>query len=142
MDQSYFELIEILVIAGLAAAFILLLVLDIRGRRRKSPSTARVILLDLDTILLACAVAFAVSHPTSYRFNDRAVLGSQISEIIGRYGGFDQGELHEGSSGRIGYYIYTDNGPVMPDHLRYYYWIYYDESGTVYKVEAAPQPGG
>ena len=40
------------------------------------------------------------------------------------------------------YYIDTDSGPVMPDHLPYYYYIYYDEKGMVYKVESRAAEGG
>lgn len=35
----------------------------------------------------------------------------------------------------------TDNGPIMPDHLKHYY-IEYDEWGVIYNVYASCQPGG
>lgn len=65
-----------------------------------------------------------------------------VYSVIDKYGDYDEGIVQDNKSGKIGYYIYTDNGPVMPDHLKYYYWIYYDENGKVYKVEEHCQPGG
>ena len=61
---------------------------------------------------------------------------------MSKYGAFDRGTVQEGKSGKVGYYIYTDNGPIMPDHMKHYYWIYFDESGIVYKVEDNLPPGG
>ncbi len=40
------------------------------------------------------------------------------------------------------YYIYTDNGPIMPDHLKHYYYMEYDEWGVIYNVYEGCQPGG
>lgn len=56
------------------------------------------------------------------------------------YGDLDA--YQEGESNRVSCFIYTDNGPVMPDHLDHYYYIEYDEQGVVYNVYDGCQPGG
>ena len=47
------------------------------------------------------------------------------------------------------YYKYNDwvilnrnNGPIMPDHLKHYYYMEYDEWGMIYNVFDGLQPGG
>ncbi|WP_295211886.1 hypothetical protein [Ruminococcus sp.] len=59
-----------------------------------------------------------------------------------KYGTFDVGTIKENQAGRVAYYIYTDNGSIMPDHLKHYYYIEYDEWGVVYKVYESSQLGG
>jgi hypothetical protein len=52
------------------------------------------------------------------------------------------GTISEGHSGTVAYYIYKDNGPIMPDHLDHYYYMEYDENGIIYKVYDGCAPGG
>ena len=59
-----------------------------------------------------------------------------------KYGAFDLGEVRENEKGRVAYYIYTDNGPIMPDHMEHYYYMEYDEKGDIYNVYDACAPGG
>lgn len=59
-----------------------------------------------------------------------------------KYGAFDLGEVRENEKGRVAYYIYTDNGPIMPDHLEHYYYMEYDENGVIYNVYDAVTLGG
>jgi len=59
-----------------------------------------------------------------------------------KYGDFDLKSYHPGEAGSGGYYIYTDNKGFLPDHLKHYYYIEYDESGKAVKVYEACQPGG
>ena len=40
------------------------------------------------------------------------------------------------------YYIYTDNGPIMSDHMKHYYYMEYDENGIVYNIYDGLPPGG
>ena len=47
-----------------------------------------------------------------------------------------------GKSGRVAYYIYRDDGWIMPDHLPHYYYIEYDENGLATKVYDGVAPGG
>ena len=77
--------------------------------------------------------AWASSWPVSYthldvykrQYNDWWVQGRTISQVEARYGPFDISR-----NGVLGYYIYTDNGPIMPDHLPHYYYLEYED---VYK---------
>ena len=91
---------------------------------------------------MGCAVLFAVSHGTYYKYNDWYILGNDINKVVEKYGKFVKGSIKNGSSGSIRYYIYEDNGPIMPDYLSYYYCIDYDENGIVYKVEVRASEGG
>lgn len=58
------------------------------------------------------------------------------------YGEFDLGEIQENQKGKVAYYIYTDDGPIMPDHLEHYYYMEYDGWGVIYDVYDACAPGG
>lgn len=55
-------------------------------------------------------------------------------EIKSKYGDFDFGEYKANILGKVGYYIYTDNGPIMPEHLKHYYFIEYNKEGIVTNV--------
>lgn len=70
------------------------------------------------------------------------MLKNDIYKVQEKYGAFDIGKINDGQKGRVGYYIYTDNGPIMPDHLPHYYYIEYDEWGKVYKVYDTCALGG
>ena len=63
--------------------------------------------------------------------------GRTISQVEARYGPFDISR-----NGVLGYYIYTDNGPIMPDHLPHYYYLEYDDNGIVRNVYEGVAPGG
>ena len=65
-----------------------------------------------------------------------------IYEVEEKYGDFDLGEIIKNQKGSVGYYIYTDNGPIMPDHLEHFYYMEYDEDGIIYKVYDSCSPGG
>lgn len=82
------------------------------------------------------------SHSTYYKYNDWIILQRNIHMVEEKYGEFDFGEIEDGKKGTVAYYIYTDNGPIMPDHLKHYYYIEYDEWGMVYNVYDSCQPGG
>lgn len=85
---------------------------------------------------------FIMSHGTYYKYNDWWVEQNNIVNVMERYGEFDLGTYVDGKTGRVGYYIYTDNGPIMPDYLKHYYYIEYDVWGVVYNVYDGVQPGG
>ena len=59
-----------------------------------------------------------------------------------KFSDFDVGAVNKGRKGKVGYYIYTDNGPIMPDHLPHYYYIHYDENGIVYQIGEGGASGG
>jgi len=93
-------------------------------------------------LLCLLGILFLASHSTHYRYNDWFVLNSSIEQVQRRYGDFDLGRVHPGSSGRVGYYIYKDTRGIMPDYLEHYYYMDYDETGRVYHVFDGCQPGG
>ena len=96
----------------------------------------------VNVVFLTFIIIFICSHSTYYKFNDWIILRSNIYQVQSKYGEFDLGRIKEGQKGCVGYYIYTDNGPIMPDYLKHYYYIEYDEYGEIYDVYDAGQPGG
>ena len=142
MNPWYVLTAELLVFALLSVCFVIFLIMLITAKKHKKPIKKILILLAFDIIIFACSLVFTMSHPTYYKYNDWIIINSDINTVTDKYGDFDKGKIQEGKSGKIGYYIYTDNGPVMPDHTDHYYWIYFDEYGIVYKVEDKTPPGG
>jgi hypothetical protein len=142
VNAWYSELIELALLASLGLGAIILSVLWIAALRRHGRAKLRGILLLTDVLALTGVTAFVLTHPTYYKYNDRRILHADIHEVAARYGDFDWGSVQEGKAGKVGYYLYTDNGPIMPDHLKHYYWIRYDETGTVFEVCEGVQPGG
>ncbi len=102
----------------------------------------RLALLIIAVIFAAAVLLFTSSHKTYYRFNDWLVKSGTVSDAIDRFGEPDIGAYTEGKPGRIGYFIYKDDGPVMPDHLEHFYFIAYDEQGNVTGVSDSVRPGG
>ena len=142
MNPWYIFVICFLLIAIFAAAFIGSLALLIVKTARKEPKKKAAVGLCTSAAALTLSLLFICAHPTYITYNDWAILGSKIQEVEGFYGEFDLGDYQEGERGRVGYFIYTDNGSVMPDHLDHYYYIEYDERGVVYNVFDSCQPGG
>lgn len=142
MSPWFIEGIELFILFFLVICFVIFLVVPISEKKRGKAARVRRILLSFDIVLFACSLVFVLSHSTYYKYNDWAIINSNINSVYERYGTFDKGTVQEGKSGRAGYYIYTDNGPIMPDHMEHYYWIYFDENGKVYKVEDSLPPGG
>lgn len=97
----------------------------------------RIIIIPIIAFLLIGITLFLLSHQTYYKYNDWWVIGKSMAEIEERYGEFD---IELGS--RKGYFIYTDNSWVMPDHLDHYYYIKFDENGIATEVSDGVQPGG
>ncbi len=83
-------------------------------------------------VLAAIAYCFLISHNTWIEYNDYWILNNNIEKVQSRYGDFEY-EKH-GENSRVGYHVFYDNGPVMPDYLNYYYIMEYDETGNIYKV--------
>ena len=121
---------------------IISVILIIKGKRNKKSIKFPVISLVSNSLLILMLTLFGTSHHTYYKYNDWSILGSNISTVQQKYGAFDLGEVTDNKAGRVAYYTYTDNGPIMPDHLKHYYYIEYDEDGIIYKVYDASQPGG
>lgn len=135
--NSWYEGFTILfVLAVLFIWFIVCLARLILKKKR-----AGVVLL-INIICTVLVVLFVASHSISFEFNNWAILNHHISDVEEKYGPFDVGNVEAGKAGRVGYYLYTDNGPIMPDHMPHYYFMEYDESGMVYDVyESLPQGG-
>ena len=142
MSPLYFDIGIIfflfLLISGLIFSVILLIVRKIRKYKRKSV----IISISVNFVLIAITVLYTISHSTYYKYNDWSILQNSIYEVEEKYGDFDLGQIRENQKGSVGYYIYTDNGPIMPDHLDHFYYMQYDENGIVYSVYDGCQPGG
>ena len=137
IDFCYFVLLLCFVIGGIASVVLLI------GRKRKKKSIkSTVISLVISIFLLAVLILFIASHSTYYKYNDWTILQSNIRVVQQKYGDFDLGTIRDNQAGKVAYYIYTDNGPIMPDHLKHYYYMEYDEWGIIYKVYESCQPGG
>lgn len=102
----------------------------------------RLIFLVAAGVITAAVLLFTNSHATYYRFNDWAVSGSDVQYVTERYGEPDIDHYIPGKGGSLWYYIYTDDGPVMPDHLDHYYYIGLDENGRVIEIRETVSPGG
>ncbi len=118
------------------------IILFIVHKVRKHDNKTTVVSMGINFVLLVVVILYALSHSTYYRYNDWAILQSNIHMVEQKYGEFDLGEIKENEKGKVAYYIYTDNGPIMPDHLKHYYYIEYDEWGVIYNVYDSCQPGG
>lgn len=129
-----FALLSVLVVVGIVW-------LAVSCRKKKRVRKPIAVMLTSITLLLSL-ILFVASHSTYYKYNDWKMLISNVYMIKKEYGPFDAGTLTEGKAGRVGYYIYTDNGPIMPDHLKHYYYLEYDEWGMVYNVYDGCQIGG
>ena len=142
MYQWYFDigilLILFLLMIGIVSCIILLTVQKIKKRNKK----AVILSLIIDFSLFVLTVLHVSSHSTYYKYNDWVILQSNIYRIEQKYGKFDLGEIKQNQRGTVAYYIYTDNGPIMPDHMEHYYYMEYDENGDIYNVYNACPPGG
>ena len=142
MLQTYFELgmlfLLFLLIVASIVSIVLLIVRIIRKTNWKAPLIAWGILL----LAFGATVLFYDSHSTYYMYNDWTILNHSVYEVQEKHGAFDLGTISEGHSGTVAYYIYKDNGPIMPDHLDHYYYMEYDENGIIYKVYDGCAPGG
>ena len=142
MCQIYFELgmlfIGFLLIVGMIVSAVILLARIIR----KTSCKTALIALGIQLLVFGASALFYASHSTYYQYNDWEILNSSIYEIQEKYGEFDLGKISEGHSGTVAYFVYEDNGPIMPDHLDHYYYMEYDENGMIYKVYEGCGPGG
>lgn len=127
-----------MLITGIVISIILFSVQKVRKYNNKTTAVS----MGINFVLLVGVILYALSHSTYYRYNDWAILQSNIHMIEQKYGEFDLGEIKENEKGKVAYYIYTDNGPIMPDHLKHYYYMEYDEWGVIYNVYDSCQPGG
>ena len=142
MNQWYFDIVILAVLSLLAVGFLSCVIMIMIPKIRKRKAKAIGISIGINAVLLTATVLYSLSHSTYCKYNDWSVLQSSIYTVEDKYGKFDLGKVTDNQKGCVAYYIYTDNGPVMPDHLKHYYYIEYDENGIVYNVYDACQPGG
>ena len=90
--------------------------------------------------LLFAAIVLALSaalwmyiHPTHYRFNDRAVLGSTETAIVEKYGAFSTSRRSEDGILICGAYMVRDNTPelIMSYDNSLWYEIYFEDGIAV-----------
>ncbi len=105
--------------------------------KNRKVAVKSVVVAVVSAVLISGGVLFNCSHSVSPRYNDRWIVGKTLTEVQARYGEFD---VVYGQT--AGYYTYTDNGPVMPDHLPHYYYMDFDENGVVTKIYDGARKGG
>ena len=143
MSENFIaDMTEFAVLLIFTVAVVIFTVKLVKAIKKHIPLKKSIIFLGISVVLLSSAVLFVLSHGHCYKYNDWYVMGNDINKVVERYGKFDKGSVEIDKSGKIGYYIYTDNGPVMASYLPYYYYIYYDENGVVYKVDVMGAEGG
>ncbi len=126
----------------LTVGLFICIILFVKHRIKKQNNKVIIASTLVDAILLLMIILYASSHSTYYKYNDWTILQNNVNMVEQKYGEFDLGEVRYGEKGKVAYYIYTDNGPIMPDHLKHYYYIEYDEKGIIYHVYDGCQPGG
>lgn len=105
--------IALLVLGILMICFAAFAVMLIIAKKRSRSVRKPVILIICDIAALVCVSFFLSSHSTYYKYNDKIIIGSDISSVMEKYGEFDIGSVKQGRSGKAGYYIYTDDGPII-----------------------------
>jgi len=101
---------------------------------KKNKKIISIICVLVITIIL---ILFYLSHSTCIRYNDRWIIGKNISEVEKKYGKIDK---NLGS--KKGYYISEDNYLIMFNNQPLYYWMVCDENAIVYDVFVEGSPGG
>ena len=142
MNPWYVNFIYLILFALLSVLVLVGIVWLVVACKRKKWVRKPIAVMVTSSILLLGLILFVASHSTYYKYNDWKMLISNINMIEEEYGAFNEGTTDKGNAGRVGYYIYTDNGPIMPDHLDHYYYLEYDEWGMVYNVYDGCQIGG
>ena len=82
---------EIFIFMVLITAVIVFTVKLVRAIKKHISLKKPVIFHLVSVLLLGCAVLFAVSHGTYYKYNDWYILGNDINKVVERYGSFDKG---------------------------------------------------
>lgn len=142
MNQWYFVIGALLLLFLLTAGTVICMILYIIQKKRQHKSKGVVVSLGINIALITTIIMYSVCHSTYYKYNDLYIVGSHISKVEQRYGQFDLIRERDNKKGVAAYYIYTDNGPIMPDHLEHYYYMEYNEQGVIYKVYEGVQLGG
>ena len=124
------------------AAYVGAILICLHGRVKQKRLGGRLAFLIAAGAVTAAVLLFTNSHATYYRFNDWAVSGSTVQDIVKRYGEPDINMYTPGRGGSLWYYIYTDEGSIMPDHLEHFYRIGIDENGRAAEISDTVRKGG
>ncbi len=142
MNPWYFLIGITFLLFLLSLGLLICIILVIIRKIKKLKCKPVIISIGINSVLIALIILYTASHSTYYRYNDWDILQNSIYRIEEKYGDFDLGEIRKNQKGKVAYYIYTDNGPIMPDHMKHYYYMEYDENGIVYNVYDGLHPGG
>ena len=143
MNSWYVSFIYLALLIFFASMLLISVIVLIVKLVNKKPKKIPAIHAAASAALLTATISFIVTHPTYYKYNDYSIIGSTVASVQNKYGEFDLSTTYrQGKSGWVAYYIYHDSGPIMPDHLDHYYYMYYDENGIIYEVCDSCQPGG
>ena len=137
IDQWYYLIGMVMLICFLVVSIIVcvvILLVKVSDGTKKRPV---VIALAVFAVLLGTSILHVASHSNYYKYNDWLILNMDIQTVEKIYGEFD---LQTGNT--VGYYMYKDNGPIMPSHLETYYYIKCDSEGKVQHVFTGCAPGG
>ncbi len=133
-----FIVISLLILAGLILLTpVALIVFGIIKRKQKFVVVT--VITTLAVTLLAAA--YCILFPTAFPYVDLWVYGKTVKQVSSIYGKPDY--IRETGS-VIGYKLGKDNGffGAMDSNNYLYYYIYFDESKTAYKVTKQIQFGG
>ena len=122
----------VLSVIGIMIFTVWIIIAKVKKKKVRLP-----ILLLLGNIAFEGSIGLLMcSHAHDIRFNDWYIVGNNINTVCEKYGEPDKwsDEIVSGKRGVVRYFLYMNNSPVMPDHLPYWYWIYYNEQGIVEKV--------
>ncbi|BBF45095.1 hypothetical protein lbkm_3854 [Lachnospiraceae bacterium KM106-2] len=103
---------------------------------KKKNQTKAIVLIVFVSILLFATI-FYLSHRTYYAYNDWWIQGKSMEQVEARYG-----KSKECSRNLRAYFLYRDNGAVMPSQQEIYYYMQLDENGKVIKVYKGIALGG
>lgn len=142
MNPWYWVFFMLMIYGLLILIFVIFLINLIICIKNKKSKANTIKIIAADVIAAVILTLFNMSHDNYYKYNDWLTIGKDIRWIEQKYGEFDIGSVNDNKSGRVGYFIYDDEGPIMPDHLDHYYYIEYDENGIVKKVYEGSRPGG
>ena len=137
-DQSEWRKTVLFVLADIFFLIIISLLVFLTGhaiKKNKKEKSFNPLLLSIITltILFLIAMSYAISHSTYYKYNDFKIYGRNIEEIEAKYGNCSFIHIRSDKSGSAGYSM---------NIIGEMYLMYFNEKGTVYKIDTGVGPGG
>ncbi len=133
----YYSLSVLLLFLVAVVFFVTMQIVFIVSAVKKKLTKGKVIAYIGCYVFLLLFFIFVSSHSVSPRYNDWFVESATVDKVIEVYG-----EPDKKYSTQLYYYLYTDNEPIMPDHLPHYYCVEFDENGKVTEVYETLPKGG